>query len=59
MYALQGAQGSAQAHWTFVEKLFIQRHMPSAVQVVFHGHAVGCLGHYTTLATPWDTLATK
>ena len=50
---MQGSQGAAEAHWEFAEKLFMLRHLPSAVQVVFHGHAVGCLRHYTTLAKPY------
>ena len=43
---LQAAPGCAETHWIFVGCLVLARQVAAAVQVTYHGHAVGALRHY-------------
>ena len=43
---LQAAPSCAETHWIFVGCLVLGRQVAAAVQVTYHGHAVGALKHY-------------
>ena len=43
---LQAAPSCAETHWIFVGCLVLARQVAAAVQVTYHGHAVGALRHY-------------